>query len=98
MIRCYEQPVANALVEKRSRIRKSPEILTEKVCFEVTFDERSKRVIVSRSQVRRVSWMRNGSWNNVSRVNFATCDLGYHVKSKVDLALSLSFCATRSNC
>ena len=60
MLRRYEQPVANALVEKRFRVRKSPETLAEKVGqvrFEITdffSRERSKQVIVSRSQVWKV--------------------------------------------
>ena len=64
MLGRYEQPVANGLVEKRSRIRKSPETLTEKVRqvrFDATFvielflmqviGGRLKQVIVSKSQV-----------------------------------------------
>ena len=58
MLSRYGQPVDNALVEKSSCVRKSPD-LPEKVRFEVTFiielflmqmiGERSKQVIVSRN-------------------------------------------------
>ena len=93
MRRRYEQPIHNVLVVKSSAFVKDQQFFAEKVhqvCFEVTFvielfltqviGERSKQVIVHRSQAWRVRWMRNGNSNNFSRVDFATCGLGLSCK------------------